>query len=209
MGIGKPLKKSILHMNPNSPIWLGTGSESTVKLTAEVADGWFPLTFVTGMMEFYRPWLEEGFRRAGSGKSLDDFEIQPGVSVVLTDEVQDALDTMKPGIALYVGGMGHRDKNFHNDMMVRRGFFRSCRRDPGAVSRGPQARSDRGRARRLLRRTGAGRAAPANPRSLQGVGEFGRDRFDPLMSTDGRARADGRADRKPGPHRPGRKGRNS
>jgi F420-dependent oxidoreductase-like protein len=120
MGIGKPLK-SILHMNPKIPIWLGTGSESNVRLTAEIADGWFPLAFVPGMMDLYRPWLEEGFRRAG-GKSLADFEIQPGVSVIVTDDVARALGRMKPGIALYVGGMGHRDKNFHNDMMVRRGY---------------------------------------------------------------------------------------
>ncbi len=121
MGIGKPLK-SILHMNPNIPIWLGTGGEATVKLTAEIADGWFPLSFVPGMMDLYRPWLDEGFRRVGSEKSMNDFEIQPGVSVVVTDDVQTALNRMKPGIALYAGGMGHRDKNFHNDMMIRRGY---------------------------------------------------------------------------------------
>ncbi len=121
MGIGKPLK-SILHMNPKIPIWLGTGSESNVRLTAEIADGWFPLAFVPGMMNLYRPWLEEGFSRAGGGKSFADFEIQPMISVLVTDDVGRALARMKPGIALYVGGMGHRDKNFHNDMMVRRGY---------------------------------------------------------------------------------------
>lgn len=121
MGIGKPLK-SILHMNPKIPIWLGTGSESNVRLTAEIADGWFPLAFVPGMMDLYTPWLEEGFRRAGGGKSLTDFEIQPMISVRVTENVGQALERMKPGIALYVGGMGHLDKNFHNDMMVRRGY---------------------------------------------------------------------------------------
>ena len=121
MGIGKPLK-SILHMNPKIPIWLGTGTESNVRLTAEIADGWFPLAFVPGMMDLYRPWLEEGFRRAGGGKSLEGFEIQPTLAVLVTDDVGSALARMKPGIALYVGGMGHRDKNFHNDMMVRRGY---------------------------------------------------------------------------------------
>jgi alkanesulfonate monooxygenase SsuD/methylene tetrahydromethanopterin reductase-like flavin-dependent oxidoreductase (luciferase family) len=119
LGIGKPLK-SILHMNPKIPIWLGTGTEANVRLTAEIADGWFPLSFVPGMMDVYRPWLEEGFRRAGGGKSFADFEIQPMVSVIVTDDVGSALGRMKPGIALYVGGMGHRNKNFHNDMMVRR-----------------------------------------------------------------------------------------
>jgi F420-dependent oxidoreductase-like protein len=121
MGIGKPLK-SILHMNPKIPIWLGTGSESNVRLTAEIADGWFPMAFVPGMMDLYTPWLEEGFRRAGGGKSLAAREIQPMISVRVTDDVERALARMKPGIALYVGGMGHRDKNFHNDMMVRRGY---------------------------------------------------------------------------------------
>ena len=45
MGIGKPLK-SILHMNPNIPVWLATGTETMIKLTAEIADGWLPLGFV-------------------------------------------------------------------------------------------------------------------------------------------------------------------
>ena len=107
MGIGKPLR-SILHMNPKIPIWLGTGTEANVRLTAEIADGWFPLSFAPGMMSTYRPWLEEGFARAGGGKSFDDFEIQPGVSVAVTDDVRGALARMKPNIALYVGGMGQR-----------------------------------------------------------------------------------------------------
>jgi len=121
MGIGKPLR-SILHMNPDIPIWLGTGTETNVKLTGEIADGWMPLNFVPGMMDQYGPWLEEGFRRAQGGKSFADFEIQPMVSVVVTDDVRAALQRPKATIALYVGGMGHKNINFHNDMMVRRGY---------------------------------------------------------------------------------------
>ena len=120
-GVGKPLK-SILHMNPEIPIYLATGNESTVKLTAEIADGWMPMGFVPGAMEEYRPWLEEGFRRAGNGKSLRDFEIQASVHVEVNTDVKTALQKLKPEVALYVGGMGHRDKNFHKDQMVRRGF---------------------------------------------------------------------------------------
>jgi F420-dependent oxidoreductase-like protein len=120
-GLAKPLK-SILHMNPRLPIWLGTGTEANVKLTAEIADGWLPLGFVPGSMQTYRPWLEEGFRRAGNGKSFKDFEIQAGVTVIITDDVREAFRRMKPNIALYVGGMGARSVNFHNDMMVRRGY---------------------------------------------------------------------------------------
>jgi F420-dependent oxidoreductase-like protein len=120
-GVGKPLK-SILHMNPDIPIVLATGNESTVKLTAEIADGWVPMGFVPGAMAEYRPWLEEGFRRAGNGKSLANFEIQASVHVEIDTDVKAALQRLKPEVALYVGGMGHRDKNFHKDQMIRRGF---------------------------------------------------------------------------------------
>jgi F420-dependent oxidoreductase-like protein len=121
MGVGKPLK-SILHMNPHIPIYLATGNESTVKLTAEIADGWVPMGYFPGSMDFYRPWLEEGFRRAGNGKTLKDLEIQASVHVEVNDDVKGALAKLKPEVALYVGGMGHRDKNFHKDIMVRYGF---------------------------------------------------------------------------------------
>ena len=119
LGVGKPLK-SILHMNPDIPIWLGTGMESTVKLTAEICDGWLPLGYVPGTAEMYEPWIEAGLEKAG--KTRDQFEIQAGTSVQVTDDVQSALDRLKPGIALYVGGMGHKNKNFHKDMLIRRGY---------------------------------------------------------------------------------------
>jgi F420-dependent oxidoreductase-like protein len=125
-GLAKPLK-SILHMNP-IPIYLATGSETTVKLTAEIADGWLPMGFVPGAMEEYRPWLEEGFRRAGNGKSFRDFTIQASVHVEVENDVKAALQRLKPEVALYVGGMGHKTKNFHNDIMVRRGFGDAAQR---------------------------------------------------------------------------------
>jgi alkanesulfonate monooxygenase SsuD/methylene tetrahydromethanopterin reductase-like flavin-dependent oxidoreductase (luciferase family) len=127
LGIGKPLK-SILHMNPNIPIFLATGNEAMVKLTAEIADGWLPMGFMPGAMEEYRPWLEEGFRRAGNGKGFGDFSIHAAVHVEIDNDVGAALSRLKPEVALYVGGMGHRTKNFHNDIMVRRGFGDAAKR---------------------------------------------------------------------------------
>ena len=127
MGIGKPLK-SILHMNPDLPIYLATGTETMVKLTAEIADGWLPMGFMPGAMEEYRPWLEEGFRRAGDGKSLKNFSVVASVHVQVDDDVKGALAKLKPEVALYVGGMGHETKNFHNDIMVRRGFGDAAKR---------------------------------------------------------------------------------
>jgi F420-dependent oxidoreductase-like protein len=125
MGVGKPLK-SILHMNPDIPIWLGTGMESTVRLTAEIADGWLPLGYVPESAPLYERWIGEGLAR--SGRRRDQFEIQAMSQVEVTDDVQSALDRLKPGIALYVGGMGHRNKNFHKEMMVGRGFGEAAER---------------------------------------------------------------------------------
>src|SRR5262249_51534371 len=95
---------------------------ATVKLTAEIADGWLPLGFVPGSMPEYRPWLEEGFRRAGGGKGFHNFAIEASVRVEVNDDVKAALAKLKAEVALYVGGMGHRDKNFHKDIMIRRGY---------------------------------------------------------------------------------------
>jgi F420-dependent oxidoreductase-like protein len=119
LGIGKPLK-SILHMNPNIPIYLGTGMEATVRMTAEIADGWLPLGFVPESAHLYDDWIEEGLEKGH--KTPDDFDIQAMTQVKVTPDVKSALDAMKPGIALYVGGMGHKNINFHKEMMVRRGF---------------------------------------------------------------------------------------
>jgi alkanesulfonate monooxygenase SsuD/methylene tetrahydromethanopterin reductase-like flavin-dependent oxidoreductase (luciferase family) len=109
-------------MNPNIPIWLGSGTETNVRLAAEVCDGILPLGFVPDTAAVYRPWIEEGFARAGKTNGWRDFEIQASCAVIITSDLREAFRRMKPNIALYVGGMGHRDKNFHNDMMVRRGY---------------------------------------------------------------------------------------
>lgn len=131
MGVGKPLK-SILHMNPSIPIWLGTETDAMVRLTAEIADGWLALGMVPGSLDHHLPLLEEGFRRAeratGRRKTRADFTIQASVHVDVDEDVKAALARIKPETALYVGGMGHRDKNFHKDMMISRGFGEAANR---------------------------------------------------------------------------------
>jgi F420-dependent oxidoreductase-like protein len=128
-GLGKPLR-SILHGNPRIPIFLATGGEANVRLTGELADGWLPMGFVPGMLDHYRPALEEGLRR--SGRKLAELEIQTGAQVQITrdsaDEVAGAIAALKPMTALYVGGMGHKSANFHKDAMVRRGYAEAAER---------------------------------------------------------------------------------
>ena len=125
MGVGKPLT-SILHCNPDIPVFLGTGMEGTVRLTAEVADGWLPLGYVPESASTYAPWIEAGLAKAG--KTASDFEVQAMAQAVVTDDVQSALDRLKPAVALYVGGMGHKNINFHKEMMIRRGFGAAAER---------------------------------------------------------------------------------
>ncbi len=119
-GLGKPLK-SILH-GRQIPIYLATMGPVNVRTTAELADGWLPIWFSPYQMHHYRPHLDEGFARRKDGKTAKDFDIAPGVSVVITDDVKAGLALQKPTLALYVGGMGARDKNFHNDAVASYGY---------------------------------------------------------------------------------------
>ncbi|HEV7526971.1 MAG TPA: LLM class F420-dependent oxidoreductase [Acidimicrobiia bacterium] len=118
-GLGKPLK-SILHPNPRLPIYLAAGGPANVALAAEVADGWIPMGLSPANATEFRAALEKGAAR--SGRALDTLAIQASTTVHLTDDVTGTITAMKPRIALYVGGMGARDHNFHKDAMVRRGY---------------------------------------------------------------------------------------
>ena len=120
-GLGKPLM-SILHPNPSLPIWLGAGGKDMLRLSAELGQGILPHGFAPGSLAWMAPHFLKGFERAGGGKGWDDFEIQGSVGVTITDDPRKALDARKPGIALYVGGMGARGQNYHNDRMVAAGF---------------------------------------------------------------------------------------
>ncbi|MAG31370.1 MAG: LLM class F420-dependent oxidoreductase [Deltaproteobacteria bacterium] len=120
-GMGKPLK-SILHFEQKPAIWLGTGAPEMVKMTAELADGWLAFGMRPGNVDTFKSWFEEGFARAGGAKGYDDFEIQGAVSVMITHDVKAALQASKAFVALYVGGMGHPDLNFHKKRMHREGW---------------------------------------------------------------------------------------
>jgi F420-dependent oxidoreductase-like protein len=124
-GLGKPLK-SILHPNPDLPIYLAAGGPANVALAAEVADGWIPMGLSPANAAGFRATLEKGAAR--SGRSLDTLAIHSSTSVHLTDDVAATIARMKPRVALYVGGMGARDHNFHKDAMARRGYADAAER---------------------------------------------------------------------------------
>jgi len=121
-GLGKPLK-SILHGNPAMKIYTASISPAGLRCAAEVADGVFPMMMNPEKYgELQREPLEAGFAKAGGGKSLADFDICPGVNVVISDDLESARMPIKFGLALYIGGMGARDKNFYNDYAKRLGY---------------------------------------------------------------------------------------
>jgi len=120
-GLGKPLK-SILHGRPDIPIYTASISPNGLRCAGEVADGVFPMMMNPSRFEVLQPHIEEGFAKAGGGKSLDDFAVCPGVSVIISDDLEKARMPVKMNLALYIGGMGARDKNFYNDYAKRLGY---------------------------------------------------------------------------------------
>ena len=120
-GLGKPLK-SILHGNPNIPVILGTGKEASVRVTGEIADGWSVMRLTPDTLPQAMPWLKQGLAKRTDGKTLKDFEIAGNMLVRFTDDVKAAFDELRPHFALYVGGMGAQDVNFHKDAMADHGF---------------------------------------------------------------------------------------
>jgi len=121
-GLGKPLKLIIHPLRSNIPIYLAAIGPKNVALAAEIADGWLPIFFSPERMKIYREWLAEGFVRAGGGKDLSRFDIAPTATVVLGDDVNACRNTIKPHLALYIGGMGAREKNFYYNLACRYGY---------------------------------------------------------------------------------------
>ena len=117
--LGKPLK-SILHGRADLPIYLAAIGPKNVALAAEIADGWIPTLFAPSRIRMFREWLDEGFRRAGGPKPA--FDVMAACPIVVGDDVGACRAQHKPAIALYVGGMGARSRNFYNETVRRYGY---------------------------------------------------------------------------------------
>jgi F420-dependent oxidoreductase-like protein len=120
-GLGKPLK-SILHGNPALPIYTASISPNGLRCAGEVADGVFPLWMNPERFDLHQPHLEAGFAKAGGGKSLERFAVCPTAIVAVSDDLESARTPAKLQLALYIGGMGARGKNFYTDYAVRLGY---------------------------------------------------------------------------------------
>jgi F420-dependent oxidoreductase-like protein len=141
-GLGKNLKPITHPLRSDIPIMLGAEGPKNVALAAEICDGWLPIFYSPRLGEMYNEWLDEGFARPGARRSREDFEICATANIVITDDRAAALAAMKPYLALYMGGMGSEDTNFHADVYRRMGYaevvddvtrlFRGDRKDEAA-----------------------------------------------------------------------------
>jgi F420-dependent oxidoreductase-like protein len=121
-GLGKPLKLIVHPLRSSIPIYVAAIGPKNVALAGEIADGWLPVFFSPRRVSVFRKSLDEGFARRSDGRAPADFDIAPTVSVVVGDDVDACRMHVKPNLALYVGGMGARGKNFYNDLACRYGY---------------------------------------------------------------------------------------
>jgi F420-dependent oxidoreductase-like protein len=121
-GPGKALKLTIPPIQERIPIFIAAIGPKNTQLAAEIADGVIPTLFSPEHVAVMRREIEAGVARAENGKTAGDVEIAPQVQVYVGDDWQAARDLMRPFLALYIGGMGSREKNFYNQLVQRYGF---------------------------------------------------------------------------------------
>jgi F420-dependent oxidoreductase-like protein len=124
-GLGKPLKLINHPVRDRIPIMLAAIGPKNVQLAAEIAEGWLPIFVHPGMLrEVWGPSLDAGQARRDPG--LGPLDIVVGMNLAVGDDVDHLLDRGRPQLALYIGGMGARGKNFYNDLARRYGYEREA-----------------------------------------------------------------------------------
>ncbi|WP_420041072.1 LLM class F420-dependent oxidoreductase [Gordonia sp. MP11Mi] len=121
-GLGKPLKPITHPLRADIPIWLGAEGPRNVAQTAEIADGWLAVFYTPRLAGMFNSWLDEGFARPNARRTRGEFEIAANAQCVITDDVPAAIERYRPSTALYVGGMGAEEKNFHAELYRRMGY---------------------------------------------------------------------------------------
>jgi F420-dependent oxidoreductase-like protein len=123
-GLAKPLKSSIHPLREDIPIFLGAEGPKNIALAAELCDGWLAMLFSPTQPDYFVDALSEGFAREGARRSFDDFEVAATVPLLVSDDLDQAADALRPFYALYFGGMGAKGKNFHANVAIRLGYER-------------------------------------------------------------------------------------
>ena len=120
-GLGKPLKLINTPVRDRIPVMLAALGPKNVEMAAEIAEAWEPIFFMPERAStVWGDSLAAG--KAKRDPALGDLQIVVGVSVAIGDDVDPALEQVRPQLALYIGGMGARGKNFYNDLARRYGY---------------------------------------------------------------------------------------
>ncbi|MBA2310971.1 MAG: LLM class flavin-dependent oxidoreductase [Pseudonocardiales bacterium] len=117
---GKELKLAVSPVQERLPIYLAAMGPKATCLAGEIADGWLPLNCPPEYVAAGRKLLTEGAARAG--RALDGFDVAPMVLTLVEDDLEIAYDMIRPMLALYLGGMGSRQTNFHTQFAAKLGF---------------------------------------------------------------------------------------
>jgi F420-dependent oxidoreductase-like protein len=122
-GLGKPLKLMISPARKRVPIYLAAIGPKNVALAAEIADGWLPIFYSPFHRDVFREFLDSGWKRGARGNEREDFgfDVAPSVNVGIGDH-RLLVDQLRPELALYIGGMGARGRNFYNNLACRYGY---------------------------------------------------------------------------------------
>ena len=110
------------------PIYAATLTPAGVQAAAEVADGFFPVWMDPEQYHVFQEPIDKGFKAAGGGKTLEQFDIAPFVTAIMGDDVKACMPPIREHMALYIGGMGAKDKNFYTDYATRLGFGDAARK---------------------------------------------------------------------------------
>ena len=121
-GLGKPFMSIVHPLRNEIPIILGAEGPKNIALAAEIADGWFPIFFSPNAGKTFQPSLTDGFARSNARRTADDFEVIATTRIVIDDDVERAADSLRPWIALYIGGMGDKSTTSHIDLFSRMGY---------------------------------------------------------------------------------------
>lgn len=146
-GLGKPLK-SILEANPDIPIYTASITPAGLRCAGEVADGVFPVWMDPNKFDVIGEHIQTGLDK--SGRTLDDFDVAPFVSVAMNDDLDAAFDSLRPWLGLYIGGMGAKGKNFYNDYATRMGYGEAAEKIQDLYLSGKQAEACAAVPRELL-----------------------------------------------------------
>ena len=126
-GLGKPLK-SIIHGRKDIPIYTGSMAPKSQAMAAEIANGCLLTCMLPERFDVIEENLNEGFAKAGNGKSLANFDVAPTVACIVGNDLHACRAPLKQSLALYIGGMGAKDKNFYREYLSRVGYQAECER---------------------------------------------------------------------------------